>query len=254
MVAAVHELGWPEARIVLEGQGGIVRLQQALQDHLADSHNPAHVPQPRKLRVAINSQGQISVTSTLLPSLPLSLLSFSLFPPTLVQLPPSIDHPIADRGWRVFVWPFPVPMSIFTRHKTTDRAIYDEARSLIHESAPQTDFPPNVLSEVLLGNYLGEIMEGSITTPYFWRGRRWVTPSASSGGNIGTTRRFALEAGLCVEDTVMTDSLADGEAIWLSNGARGWGWGKIEYLKENREASKKPGLVLQAMQEYLLTK
>ena len=49
MVAAVHELGWPEARIVLEGQGGIVRLQQALQDHLADSHNPAHVPQPRKV-------------------------------------------------------------------------------------------------------------------------------------------------------------------------------------------------------------
>lgn len=74
-------------------------------------------------------------------------------------------------------------------------------------------------------------MEGSITTPYFWRRGRWVTPPASAGGNIGTTRRFALEAGICVEETVMRQNVAEGEAIWLSNGARGWGWGQIENLE-----------------------
>lgn len=50
---------------------------------------------------------------------------------------------------------------------------------------------------------------------------------------MGTTRRYALEAGLCVEETVTEESITDGEAIWLSNGARGWGWGEIEKLGEN---------------------
>lgn len=81
-----------------------------------------------------------------------------------------------------------------------------------------------MLNEVLIINYDDEIMEGSITTPYFWRGRRWVTPPASAGGNVGITRRYALDAGLCVEETIMKNSIVDGEAIWLSNGARGWGW------------------------------
>lgn len=80
-------------------------------------------------------------------------------------------------------------------------------------------------------NQDSEVMEGSITTPYFWRRAQWVTPPASAGGNIGTTRRYALEAGLCVEESVMKDSLADGELIWLSNGARGWSWGKVEILE-----------------------
>lgn len=44
---------------------------------------------------------------------------------------------------------------------------------------------------------------------------------------MGTTRRYALEAGLCVEESVFKDSLSQGELIWLSNGARGWGWGEI---------------------------
>ncbi len=45
---------------------------------------------------------------------------------------------------------------------------------------------------------------------------------------MGTTRRFALEAGICFEETVRKQSIADGEAIWLSNGARGWGWGEVK--------------------------
>ncbi len=86
-------------------------------------------------------------------------------------------------------------------------------------------------------NHENEVMEGSITTPYFWRRGRWVTPPESAGGNIGTTRRYALEAELCVEETVRKDSVADGEAIWLSNGARGWGWGKVEMLGQQIRTS-----------------
>ena len=36
MLAAVHELGWTQARSFLDGQSGLVRLKQALQDHLTN--------------------------------------------------------------------------------------------------------------------------------------------------------------------------------------------------------------------------
>lgn len=50
---------------------------------------------------------------------------------------------------------------------------------------------------------------------------------------MGTTRRYALDVGLCVEELVMKNSISDGEAIWVSNGARGWGWGKIEMSRSD---------------------
>lgn len=86
------------------------------------------------------------------------------------------------------------------------------------------------MDEILLVNQNGDIMEGSITTPYFWRGEKWFTPSERSGGNIGTTRRWALESGLCVEGKIRRENVEVGEGVWLSNGARGWGFGRIEDL------------------------
>lgn len=53
MLAAVHELGWTQARSFLEGQSGIVRLKQALQDHL---NNIAQPLQPLKV-IGINLFG-----------------------------------------------------------------------------------------------------------------------------------------------------------------------------------------------------
>lgn len=71
-------------------------------------------------------------------------------------------------------------------------------------------------------------MEGTLTTPYFFRCGSWVTPKATSGGNIGTTRRWALENGLCVEAIVKAEDLIDGELVWLSNGVRGFGLGPLD--------------------------
>ncbi|KAL8784425.1 MAG: hypothetical protein Q9213_003948 [Squamulea squamosa] len=230
MLAAADELGWMEARNVLEGRSGDIQLKQVLQAHLTDSYSSAQLSYPLKLRVTINLEGYYSVTSTALPFLPLSTLAFSHFPPVLSQLPPSIDHATFDRSWRIFISPIPVSPSLFTRHKTTERAVYDKARSLIPVTR-RRELPHDISSEILIVNRYGEVMEGSITTPYFWRRGRWVTPPTSAGGNIGTTRRFALETGLCVEETVMEESIAGGEAIWLSNGGRGWGWGEIEKLQ-----------------------
>lgn len=47
----------------------------------------------------------------------------------------------------------------------------------------------------------GSVMEGTFTTPYFWRAGHWVTPPVAAqfsweegnGGQDGTSRRWALE-------------------------------------------------------------
>lgn len=160
--------------------------------------------------------GEVTITSSSTPSASVS----TLFPLSLQAR--NLEIPIT---WRIFISPCIVPPSPYTTHKTTLRELYITARSLLPPSTSNSS-----MNEILLVNQNGDIMEGSITTPYFWRGERWVTPSARSGGNLGTTRRWALESGLCVEETVRRESVEVGETVWLSNGARGWGWGKIEDL------------------------
>ena len=77
-------------------------------------------------------------------------------------------------------------------------------------------------------NERGEVMEGTLTTPYFWREGGWVTPREGCGGNRGTTRRWALERGVAVEGTIRAEDVRAGEVVWLSNGVRGFGWGRVE--------------------------
>jgi hypothetical protein len=126
--------------------------------------------------------------------------------------------------------------------------MYNMARQRAHINLPDK-------KEVLLVNEDdGSIMEGSMTTPYFWRDGRWVTPPVSqryspksgSGGQDGTSRRWALERleplprhqerdeltvrcrGVAVESVVTVTSLVDGEECWLSNGVRGFFFGRIK--------------------------
>lgn len=76
--------------------------------------------------------------------------------------------------------------------------------------------------EVLLFNKENQIMDGSITTPYFFRKGQWVTPHADCGGQQGTTRRWALDQNLCVAGFIEKRSLRHNEIIWLSNGVKGF--------------------------------
>jgi len=66
------------------------------------------------------------------------------------------------------------------------------------------------------------LMEGALTSVYVFRNDSWVTPALSSGCQNGTTRRWALEQGLCSEANIPVQSLQHGELIWLSNGVRGF--------------------------------
>jgi branched-subunit amino acid aminotransferase/4-amino-4-deoxychorismate lyase len=112
--------------------------------------------------------------------------------------------------------------SLFTIHKTSARMPYESAR----ERAGISDVTAD-RGEVLLFNPAREIMEASVSTPYFYRRGRWVTPPLSSGGNAGVTRRVALENGLCAEEIIEVESLCHGETVWVSNGVRGFVMGTL---------------------------
>ncbi|KAF7588356.1 hypothetical protein BBP40_005785 [Aspergillus hancockii] len=176
-----------------------------------------------RLRIVIDSSGACKVEVNPTTSIdPLNLLL------------PSGGRPQSNL-WRVYVDSESTTPSDFTTHKTTARDDYTAARLRSGITSPQEP------AEVLVVNPKGEIMEGSITTPYFRRrkfGSRthsaskepepdWVTPPLSSGGNAGTTRRYALTQGFCTEQIVSSMDLVDGEECWLSNGVRGFIPGRI---------------------------
>jgi len=120
----------------------------------------------------------------------------------------------------------PTPYSDHLIYKTTYRPHYDLSRSRIFVPRDNSGLTP----EVLLYNTSGQIMEGSITTPYFFRNGRWATPPVwkeNHGGQRGTTRRYALEKGLCVEETVPVESLKNDEKVWISSGVQGFRWGHL---------------------------
>jgi hypothetical protein len=159
----------------------------------------------------------------------------------------------------------PTPSSPFTLLKTTVRDLYNTSRSRALPTNPQN---PKFV-EVMLYNECNEITEGSITSLYFSRGGRWVTPpvgvptgsfdsstlkggdgerwdegemrkpfagrwghsvrsaKVGAGGQRGTTRRWALSRGLCMEEPVGVDSVRVGEGVWVSNGVVGFGFGRV---------------------------
>jgi 4-amino-4-deoxychorismate lyase len=129
-------------------------------------------------------------------------------------LPKSFDNSPAP-VWTVVLDTQPTEIDLYLGIKTSYRKAYDRARK-------DLGLDPKSTTEVLLHDDKGDIVDGSITTAYFYRDSRWVTPR--SGGLEGTTRRFALETELCsmASSAVNKDSLRDGETIWLSNAFRGF--------------------------------
>lgn len=105
---------------------------------------------------------------------------------------------------------------MYTRDKTYYRTMYDYARQCASIQSYQD------AKEVLLFNKENQIMDGSITTPYFFRNDTWVTPHTDCGGQQGTTRRWALDQGLCIAGIIEKRSLRHNEIIWLSNGVKGF--------------------------------
>ncbi|KAF9893913.1 hypothetical protein FE257_008884 [Aspergillus nanangensis] len=201
---------WPEAQHFL--QQDLTQFAQFLDKFIPDN------TQPWRLRILIDRSGTCTVEANPTTAIDLRTL--------LLPLPPT--HDSQSNPWRVYIDSETTTPSALTTHKTTARDCYTAARLRSGIVSPQDP------AEVLVVNPSGEIMEGSITTPYFQRrGRRqdtdpaWVTPVLTSGGNSGTTRRYALGQGFCAEDIILASDLADGEECWLSNGVRGFIRGQV---------------------------
>ncbi|OJJ48758.1 hypothetical protein ASPZODRAFT_130876 [Penicilliopsis zonata CBS 506.65] len=226
LLNAAREFRWDQAIEFLQQDAG--PLARLLDTHIPDTSKAW------RLRIVVDCNGVCVVEVH--PTAPM--------PPSNLLVPiPSLPHRLSspDDIWRVYVDSASTVPSEFTTHKTTARDGYTAARQRTGIDSPAE------LAEVLMVNPEGEIMEGSITTPYFLARNsgsgqesevgltpRWITPPLASGGNAGTTRRYALKNGFCTEHRILASELVDGEPCWLSNGVRGFLQGVI-VLKDHHK-------------------
>ncbi|KAK3996766.1 aminotransferase [Cladorrhinum sp. PSN332] len=223
LLSAASHFNWHQVITLLTNSNAITHLSQTITSQIPDPSSPARV------RVSVSPEGNLTVTAAKIPPTPLT----NLFPKSLPS-PGNTTPTAGSSGNEVFEVLVDseqrISPSEYTHYKTTKREMYDAARK--RKGISLTD-----KKEVLILDARepeGEVMEGSITTPYFWREGRWVTPRVREedggsweGGQDGTSRRWALESGIVSEGKVLADSLVDGEECWLSNGARGFFLGRV---------------------------
>lgn len=191
----------------------------------------------RALRVRIRSYVGGRITTEIIPTLRKPVIS--LFPDAF-YVPAADDE---SSPWTIRLDNQSTEISETTMYKTSDRTWYGRARAAAGIMT-LTD-----TAEVLLYNTDDNILDGSQTTPYFHREGRWVTPTSASGGQQGTTRRYALEHGLCVEEDVSKSSLRSGERVWLSNAVQGFFWATFlsEGIDANEEAMRQTTAIARSL-------
>lgn len=187
---------------VLQGSQGLELIHRKLSETVDFQSST-----PLRVKILLSADGSLKVESNQTPVVKRENLYPSRLPPphNAVQMENSpltggaltlgeddsvSGDPPTSHPWDVMpdsIWTAP---SGYTSYKTTRRDMYTSAR----ERAGIKDMAEK--REVLLvADGDGQIMEGSLTTPYFWRNGKWTTPPVSSGGQIGTTRRWALGKG-----------------------------------------------------------
>lgn len=142
--------------------------------------------EPRKLRVLLSQDGTWEIEGSDMPD--------PLREPVAVSVLPL---PVAQGDWRL-------------RHKTTDRAFYDEARKQVDESRAQ---------EVVFARSDGLLTEGSFTNVFVERGGVLLTPPVSLGLLPGVLRASLIDDGRAREAELTQDDLADG--FLIGNALRG---------------------------------
>lgn len=225
-----------------------------------DSSQSAQPPQPKDFKPSSLTGGALELGKGV--KLPAGNRDPNWDPSSLSQSRSPITPP---PEWTLRLDTHATPSSSFTLLKTTSRDMYDLSRS---RALPSNASSP-VHREVILWNEVSEITEGTLTSLYFWRGGRWVTPpvgvpeafksksdgeqnggperdegelrkpfagrwghsvrsaKVGAGGQRGTSRRWALGKGYCMEEPISVDTVEVGEGVWVSNGVRGFGWGRV---------------------------
>ncbi|KAF2260460.1 hypothetical protein CC78DRAFT_571163 [Lojkania enalia] len=183
------------------------------------------------------------------------------------SLPSKSSTPPRDADWVLRLDKEPTPSSPFTLLKTTNRSVYDISRARALPSNPINPIFTEVLlynecNELTEGTttslYLfrggrwvtppvgvpsGEFTSGTLKTgeggedqrdegelrkPFAGRwGHSVRSAKVGAGGQRGATRRWALGKGMCMEEPVGADTVGTGEGVWVSNGVRGFGFGRV---------------------------
>ncbi len=100
--------------------------------------------------------------------------------------------------------------NIFLYHKTTNRAVYDYARSLVQQEC----------DDILLWNEQGEITESTIANVVVQIDGKLYTPPVSCGLLAGTFRQSLIQQGRVQEMVIPVSRLKDCEKIFLVNSVR----------------------------------
>jgi len=113
----------------------------------------------------------------------------------------------------------PVPVDAtnpFLYHKTTNREIYEKARS----ACPNCD-------DVILWNQRGEATETCIGNLVVLFGGELLTPPVKCGLLPGTFRAYLLETGKVREEAIALETLKRCEKIYVINSVRQWREGRL---------------------------
>jgi len=237
ILSATNHFKWTTAASLISGPSGLSHLQEKLSTAVNITS-----PEPTYIKILLSHSGEITFETRLIPSTSESnLFPGRLPPPESVPKKkmevspltggamalggntsfPSDPSSAPDDIYEVIPDTESTKVSAYTSFKTTNRGMYTGARERAGISRLDEK------KEVLIVNEDGEVMEGSLTTVYLWREGKWVTPVLASGGQDGTTRRWALERKLCVEAVIKSEELKEGEDCWISNGVRGFLKGRV---------------------------
>lgn len=140
---------------------------------------------PAKVRLLSDKQGRLKISDELLP---------------------------APVPWKVGLAHSPIDsQQPWTHHKTTRRAIYDEAR------ATQPD-----CTDVILWTADGLLTESTFANIILRFGAQHFTPPLAAGLLPGVFRRHLLETGKIEERILTVDELAKADEVMLINSVRRW--------------------------------
>jgi len=207
ILQAAEHFHYEKAVNVLRNPQGLANILRTLKEAIDTQSTRA-----LRVRILMSHDGIITVESNSTPEVTKENLYPSRLPPpktaahmkvspltggplTLGDGDSVAGDPSTSNPWDIIPDLKRTAPTPYTSFKTTSRDMYSSARERIgiKDMAEKREV-------LLISNEDGEIMEGSLTSPYFWRNGKWTTPAVSSGGQIGTTRRWALEKGYVLRD------------------------------------------------------
>lgn len=145
--------------------------------------------QPHKLRLLLDRRGAVTVESY-----------------ALAVEASAVSNPI-----EVAMATSPVDTSDpFLYHKTTHRAVYEQARA----AHPEAD-------DVVLYNERGEVTESTIANVVVEVDGVFYTPPVECGLLAGTYRAWLIDQGRLQERVLLVDDLRESEGLYLINAVRG---------------------------------